>query len=530
MPLTTAIKQFLNKEWMTQFSSRFHTAVHDYLQGMDENDANKMRAARDIIKELYAEELKKVHPGIEEDIKSQQNENYYQLQGSHFFLSTVNYYQDINCVAIDENTFNVTIVKVTLVDSSAYEKGTKQSDANTVEFQRKHLFATICWYLEGKEGDSHSDMIAPNGCYYSENDVKYLTSNGYSYTQAINTLATGERYKKLSSELSAKLSQLGISAKSTFEELSKATEQLGGKVTSEGTQTYYYNTSSGGYGWKNPTLEQLQEATATAITGGPRHDIKMYDNENSQVGSPLESSVIKMTGTDGGKVYRENDYVQWLLENFNYIARNKDDGAPPQIPTSIGVSIAMVRTGNSVDRIGEYNFWLFPYDESLTDMPPKSNVCTFRTETNGLTAICVALHQDKYKQAIATLKEHMWDCSEEDKVVAARAILMVLDSSNADEQAKKALEFVTKYKMRDWDTDKKELEGGHADTVPNSSSAAKNIQSDIASAVKHFTNAQNDKGIGVLVTPIGSNYVKVTKLPVGKTYCEPIYPDYRAKG
>lgn len=377
-----------------------------------------------------------------------------------------------------------------------------------------------------------STVISPAGCHYSKNDVTFLMEQGSckSEADAYAYLATVETYSHLPDSVNARIAKENISF--TEEYLLR----YFGLTREQILQFVQQDSSSGSNVWTNPTEEQMNAAKAQNTVQGPREQTGMttVPEGGSTVLDPNATTNSNMTGAVSqihpvqNTVFAENDMVQWLLENINRIFR--DDGRTPQIPTSIGASIAIVRGTNSSSVFGRYNFWKLPYDESITNVPQDSADCAFNTEKDGIRAILTLLYSDRYKTAISSLKLKMWDSSEEDKVTATRSILIVLAGNNAEKQLKESLAFVQKYNMREWDTDKKEEQGGHADTKINSSDDSKRVDSRLSQAAKHFTEVLADKGMGVLVIPIGPNYSKIIKLPVGKTYCEPVYPDYITVG
>lgn len=377
-----------------------------------------------------------------------------------------------------------------------------------------------------------STVISPAGCHYSKNDIAYLIEQGACKDEAdaYAYLATVEPYSHLPDSVSARIAKENISFSEEY------LLRYFGLTREQILQFVQQDSSSGSNVWTNPTEEQMNAAKAQNTVQGPREQTGMttVPEGGSTVLDPNATANSNMTGTVSqihpvqNTVFAENDMVQWLLENINRIFR--DDGRSPQIPTSMGASVAIVRGTNSSSVFGRYNFWKLPYDESITNVPQDSADCAFSTAKDGITAILTLLYSDRYKTAISSLKPKMWDSSEEDKVTATRRILMLLAGNDAEKQVKESLTFVQKYKMREWDTDKKEEQGGHADTKINSSDDSKRVDSRLAQAAKHFTEVLADKGMGVLEIPIGPNYTKIIKLPVGKTYCEPVYPDYITVG
>lgn len=365
------------------------------------------------------------------------------------------------------------------------------------------------------------DVISPCGCHYSNNDLQFLLEKKYcsDVPEAYTILANNEKYKSLSADVQQKVDNgtIKLDNASLLEYF-----QLSEDDVTTAVQTNNYDKIYG-----NPSANQKKEAADQNTVPDPREAVGMKVGvQDNNTGTDIIASAIR-----DNRPIAENDFAQWLLENVNRIFR--DDSRTPQIPTSVGVSIAMVRGTNSPAVFGRYNWWKLPYDSALTNIPQDSEDCAFNAPRDGIIAMIDLLHTDDYKEIIKQLKPQMWDDTEEDKQYIMRAVLLQLSNSNiekAEEDYRKAMDYVIKFNMREWDTEKKEDEGGHADTKANSSDDSKRAESRMSTAVKHFTEILRDKGIGVLVIPLGPNYSKIIKLPVGKTHCEPVYPDFVTVG
>lgn len=308
--------------------------------------------------------------------------------------------------------------------------------------------------------------------------------------------------------------------------------------TSETDQTFVYTTMGSGIktvvipnaklnAWGKLSLEESvgggTQGPATqnggTVVGAEQLDIEHANGVNGP-GSTTHTSTI---AGNSNKVFTENEYVDWLLASANKICRA--DTQQPQIPTSIVAAIAMARSGNTSKGLGQYNFWNLPYDKSLTSVAQSSNYCDFNNADEAFIAIIKLLRTLKYTNALAKLKPKMSETTNEDKIETMKLILMTLDANAAVAQLEKATAAFNKYKMYEWDTDKTEAEGGHADTTAKSSEALKKTGSTVAQAVTKLAKTVQEKGGGLLLTPLGPDWTRVQKLPLEKTYCEPIYPD-----
>ena len=374
--------------------------------------------------------------------------------------------------------------------------------------------------------DPYKMTISPCGCHYSKNDIAYMVQQGLCKNEgeALSYLASHEKYVSLSADVQKKIDDgtIDLSFNSLLERYHLTADNLTINVTKDGEEQAVYT---------NPTQEQMEAAQRQNTVFGDRETAystnpKAVDPNAKDVTD--DTTTPNMPTSQGTTVFAEVEFVQWLCEWMNELFRA--DPKTPMIPTSIGVSIALVRGTNSSANFKKFNFWRFPYNEGLTSIPQESEECTFYSAKEGMEAILAALHSKEYAGAVSSLKAKMWDSTEEDKVTAMRSILIILAGNNATEQFNEAMAFVKKYNLREWDTNVTEENGGHADTKANSSVQAQKVESRMSRAVKHLTEVLADKGLGVLVIPIGPKYSKIIKLPIGKTFCEPIYPDYLTVG
>lgn len=295
---------------------------------------------------------------------------------------------------------------------------------------------------------------------------------------------------------------------STFEALNIAAAEEQSAVQQQQTEPALGEDYRG----KQPTEEQKAAAAAqnTVLTVVER------TMPNAQAPS--------ITGEGNNVISSEADMAEWLLLAFNEACRK--DSKTPQIPVSICASVALARGGNNALTLKKYNFWQLPYDKALTNLDNDDGYCAFGNEKQGVQAVLNALHTyDKLQPAIAKLKEKMADSTDEDKDEATRIICLALDPDNATGFQETVLKLCKKYKMREWDTDKTEAEGGHADTKKSSSDTAKKTEAAMAKAVQRIEQKLSEKGYGVKIEPLGGDYSRVIKLPYDTTLCEPIYPD-----
>lgn len=338
-------------------------------------------------------------------------------------------------------------------------------------------------------------QIAAVGCHYRKNHIDYLVNSGYSNEEAIELLSTQPLYTQIKSEIQIP----------TREELIAWGEKNGITLTkSTTTDTTPKKTEE-----VKPTSEQIEKAKQQAKPG------------------PSDSIVTSIRNKSVGTTLNENDYVTWLCEIFNEVCRAS---AKPQIPTSVCVSIALARTGFFTTNIGQFNFWKLPHDDSLTTLTADNGNAAFSSAQHGANACLTVCRKNNFTTALIGLEDSMSKTTEENKQKTTMALLEKLSLATAEDEYKKVMEYVEKHKLREWDTDKSVAEGGHADqtTSNNSKSDANgtNMQDTIAKEVSRYMSLVQEKGIGFEIVPAGKDHVRITKLPKGKTPCEPIYPDY----
>lgn len=86
------------------------------------------------------------------------------------------------------------------------DHGYKQEDAlaelaKSPKYKIKTWDATQNAKMAPPKRDSDSDKLAPNGTYYEKNDIKYLADHGYTEEAAIAELSKSDKYKAKESEM-----------------------------------------------------------------------------------------------------------------------------------------------------------------------------------------------------------------------------------------------------------------------------------------------------------------------------------------
>lgn len=359
-------------------------------------------------------------------------------------------------------------------------------------------------YLIYNVAGTKYSIISPRGCHYARDHVDSLmqSENKYTFDGALNILSKTDTYAHPDPTVEKELDLTTTGLKKWAEEHGINTDEAANKITAPSDQGTGDNNAYS----KPLTAEQKKAA--------------------QQQRQPEPSDVIVQNLTDRSQAmtFDEKQYTEWLCEVFNGVCRS--DSNKPQIPTSIMVSIALSRTGFSNATIGQFNFWKLPYDKKLTTLAADGELCAFSNETSGAQACLATLRKNNFTSALVGLEDNMTKTNEENKVKATKAILNVL-SQTPDNDYNTAASYVEKYKLREWDTDKEVSEGGHADQTSTSNSKSKKSGTGdkITKAIARVATILGNKGSGFEITPVGGDHVKVTKLPKGKTPCEPVYPD-----
>ena len=355
-----------------------------------------------------------------------------------------------------------------------------------------------------------NSIISPTGCHYSYDHYKQLVDNGYSSEDAFKTLSNMPPYNGMTDEIKKTLERNKVDLS---DEALLDWNKAQGNPTPVGITEVKKNTTND----HNPTQAQIDAA---------KQQRKEEPSDVITVGKD------KIQSDNAPTTYNEKDYTTWLCEAFNPACRNSS--STPQLPVSVAVSIALARTGCTNTNIGKFNFWKLPYTSELTSLSADEGMCAFQSAENGTAACVTFVHGKNTKDALSNLKDKMEDSTEEDKKKTILEILKKIDVNNAEDKAKEAIEYINKYSLFDWDTNKTVAEGGHADQNLNNNSKTNadgnGMQDKIAKTVGRVLGLVGKKGDGFSVRPVGSDYSEITKLPKGKTYCEPIYPDYITVG
>ena len=282
-----------------------------------------------------------------------------------------------------------------------------------------------------------------------------------------------------------------------------------------------------------------------SFTPDANANVSELKNKAQQQRVPEELDNLDVAGTSRAKqnIYNgttpeqisEKDYVSFLCQYAN--TQTRADIRKPQIPVSVIVSISLVRCKyDSTDKldpkaIGQYNYWALPYDKTLTKMEPDTQGnCCFETAAQGINAILNYLRKDQFKDVLKGLEEKMSDNTEEQKEATIKQILTIIGVLDWQDSLAAAKKHISKYDLFRWDKDVIKAEGGHSDETISPNEKGESDNPIIAHVSKALKNAAVDSlkqmyGNGVQIIPIGTKYVKIIKLPKGKTPCEPIYPD-----
>ena len=348
--------------------------------------------------------------------------------------------------------------------------------------------------------------ISPCGCHYSKNDIEQTMSTfNYTREKAIEALSITVKYTTI---LSSKINSIDTSDETLLKWAqnrnmnvpSEYLEAYGLKTNEEGTKGNPESTSA--------TNEQLNRAKSQRVSE-PTDNIEVLTPGSAAYGG----------NTNVGQQLKQDDYIPWLCKLFNELCRT--DSIKPQIPTSVAVSMALALTGIDTSNIGKYNFWKLRYDKSISGLGNENGMCGFSTDADGARGCLVYAHS--CTNEITGLADKMEDTTEDVKQKVTKALLFKISPDGASPLVNSANNYVTKYKLREWDTNKTEAEGGHADTKRDNKSNVNNV---IQKAIQKTIETLQNKGTGFQFIPRGADYTEVIKLPIGKTPCEPIYPDF----
>lgn len=273
------------------------------------------------------------------------------------------------------------------------------------------------------------------------------------------------------------------------------------------------------------------------------------EQKNHEAMDDIENNVSNATNNTSGK-YNEKEFVEYLCPYANVQARK--DNNTPQIPTSCIVGISVAITECEKSRSAKYNFWYLDNQAKLSTTYSTNAVgfYEFSDAYQGINAILQFLRKEEFKLALDCLKDKMWESTKEDKEKFRKILLTIMNNSSAQDSSDdekgwitRATECIEKYNLYNWDTDKKESEGGHADTQPPASVGGKtnNALHDVMNQAIALSNTDSNKGskgnaVDIqLVSPNNSTVnnngmLRIVKLPKDKTLVEPIYPDFITVG
>ena len=237
------------------------------------------------------------------------------------------------------------------------------------------------------------------------------------------------------------------------------------------------------------------------------------------------------TTADQPQNFDAAEYVPLLCKYFNQATRSSTK--TPQVPVSVLVSIALARTGFDPKKLQHYDFWCLAYDKEISETPNYSEGrCGFESFNGGINGVMKLLQRDKssYAADLSELKPKMSDSSEDAKKNTIKKILTRLNSAtpnSVEEQYKVAIGYIDKYKLFEWDADKTKEKGGHSDDTPTSENDKNlgKISQEIDKVFKEYSDKLKGAEFKIESIPQGGDFVLLVKLPKGRCYCEPIYPD-----
>ena len=355
--------------------------------------------------------------------------------------------------------------------------------------------------------------ISACGCHFSINDMKQAANDlGLKYPKDIEKIAEKLNTTSKYSTLPDNAKNLDLSDKAIVEWYISR----GGKVKSEYLEHVGIDAQTK-KNIENPDNTSIPDDIKKESDGLKEH---LPTDDIKQV-APGSGNITGEFGQPGaqGQTLKKDDYIPWLCKLFNELCRA--DNVKPQIPTSVAVSIALAMTGVDTANMGKYNFWKLQYDQTISGLSNESGMCGFSSDADGARGCLAFAH--KNSDALIGLDDKMENTTEENKKKVTQNLLVRIDSLNANNLLKTANDYVEKHKLREWDTNKKESEGGHADTKRDNNSAINKL---IQQAMQKTIESLSNKGVGFQFIPRGADHTEVIKLPIGKTPCEPIYPDF----
>lgn len=142
----------------------------------------------------------------------------------------------------------------------------------------------------------------------------------------------------------------------------------------------------------------------------------------------------------------EFNYNEYIREYLGPIC--KSIIALNNIPPSVMIAVALVRTGNKASKIGKFNFWNLDYDETLTGQKSDKGKCAFEDYSDAVSGILKYLAQEKFDTKVPAVG-HVYD--EVDKQSVASNILSVLEGTGKTTLDDRPQQFVEKYNLRQYD-------------------------------------------------------------------------------
>jgi hypothetical protein len=141
-----------------------------------------------------------------------------------------------------------------------------------------------------------------------------------------------------------------------------------------------------------------------------------------------------------------DEYLGPLVANY-CISHEKYANLPP----SVIIAIALVRTGNRPSAVGMMNFWNLDYNSELTNQPNDNGKCAFWDNESAVYAICMSLKTKQFSEVMAKLPSKIWNTTDAVKKEVLKDILILIDK-NGEAMAARAQQLVEKYNLRRFDS------------------------------------------------------------------------------
>lgn len=145
----------------------------------------------------------------------------------------------------------------------------------------------------------------------------------------------------------------------------------------------------------------------------------------------------------------EFDYKDYISRYFGIICNHAyKNGTISLIPPSVLIAVALVRTGNRPNKIGNFNFWNLDYDSTLTELKSDKGKCAFGNRDDAFAGIAKYINQDQFDTKIPDVG---YEYDEIDKQSVASNILSVLEGTHRTTIDGRPQQFVEKYDLRQYD-------------------------------------------------------------------------------